>query len=158
MYDANEKLDPSIGKISFKYSQWGYGEDGTYIEVEEEIESHTCSHQELGLTGDKKQARFMPIHKASKSALKQYKDGFLCIEDEQLELYGDWNSDSARTIQISLERCSREAYCKSDEEIDQFLKGTYLMLLNNQIRFDSTNYGTEAIKLESRVRWYSIST
>lgn len=99
----------------------------------------------------------MPIHKASKSALELNKDGFICIEDEQLELYGDFNSDKARTIQISLKRCSGEAYCKTDEEIDQFLKGKYLLLLNNQVRFDQTFYGEESIKMESRIRWISIS-
>ena len=48
----------------------------------------------------------MPIHKASKAALELNKDGFICFEKEQLELYGDYNSDKARTIQISLKRCS----------------------------------------------------
>ena len=99
----------------------------------------------------------MPVHKASKAALELNKDGFICIEEEQLELYGDWNSEKARTIQISLKRCSGQAYCKTDEEIDQFLKGKYLLLLNNQIRFDQTFYGAESIKMESRIRWISIS-
>ena len=78
----------------------------------------------------------MPVHKASKAALEWNKDGFICIDDDQLELFGDWNSEKARTIQISLKRCTGEAYCKNDEEIDHFLKGKYLLLLYNQIRFD----------------------
>ena len=102
MSDETETLDKSIGRLSFKYSKWGYREDGKYFEEEEEIESHTCTHEELGLSGDKSKSRFMPVHKASKAALELNKDGFLCIDDDQLELFGDWNSDKARTIQISL--------------------------------------------------------
>ena len=37
------------------------------------------------------------------------------------------------------------------------MKGKYLLLLNNQIRFDQTFYGAESIKMESRIRWISIS-
>ena len=53
--DEKETLDPSIGKLSFKYSEWGYQEDGKYFEEEGEIENHICTHEELGLTGNQNQ-------------------------------------------------------------------------------------------------------
>ena len=63
------------------------------------------------------------------------------MKKEDLELYGNWNTEKARTIQVVLRRCEGEAYCKTDEEIDDFLRGNFLLLLNNGIRFDSTKYG-----------------
>ena len=38
------------------------------------------------------------------------------------------------------------------------MRGKYLLLLNNQIRFDSHNYHEEAIVMESRIRWITLST
>ena len=75
-----------------------------------------------------------------------------------MELYGDWNSEKARKISVILEKCTGEMHCKSEEEIDEFMRGKYLLLLNNQIRFDSKEYHEDSIKLESRIRWITIST
>ena len=46
-----------------------------------------------------------------------------------------------------------EEFCKTEEEIDDFMRGKYLLLLNNQIRFDSHDYNEDSIKMESRIRW-----
>ena len=32
LYDKTERLDPSIGRLVFRYSQWGYDENGDYTE------------------------------------------------------------------------------------------------------------------------------
>ena len=100
----------------------------------------------------------MPIHERSRSHLELNKDGFICPDRDALELNGDWDSEKARTIQINLKKCQGYEYCKTDEQITQFMKGKYLLLLSNQIRFDSDLYGIESILPESRIMWISIST
>ena len=51
-----------------------------------------------------------------------------------------------------------ETFCKTEEEIDDFMRGKYLLLLNNQIRFDAQEYNEDSIKMESRIRWITLST
>ena len=55
-------LDPALAKMVFFRSEWGYNEDEEFIYKRTELESHVCSEEELGLSGDK--PRFMPIHKS----------------------------------------------------------------------------------------------
>ena len=44
--------------------KWGQNEDGSYYSVKEEIPSHTCSAEELGLT-EGPGTTFFPIHENS---------------------------------------------------------------------------------------------
>ena len=60
----------------------------------------------------------------------------LCIDKEHLELYGDFSSEEARLIDLQLVRCHDQDYCKSEEEIMQWMKNKWLLLLSNRIRFD----------------------
>ena len=71
---------------------------------------------------------------------------------------GSFHSKSARTLQFQLKRCvnstDSEVVCKSDEEITEFMKGKYLLLMSNQIRFEPKVFGEESIITESTVAWY----
>ena len=77
--NTDTTLDPSIGKIVFKAHEWGpIGENGEFFEKYTEIQSHTCTPEELGLKGDS--SRFFPISKDSKDTLDQYNKNFICID------------------------------------------------------------------------------
>ena len=62
-------LDPSIGRIAFLKTNWGYDENNEYYIFSREIESHKCTKEELGLTTRSGASKFMPIHESSKQAL-----------------------------------------------------------------------------------------
>ena len=52
-FDAEREpiMDPTIGSLVFKYIAWGQQDDNGGFGVEiEEIESHYCTPEELGLT------------------------------------------------------------------------------------------------------------
>ena len=132
-------LDRSIGKIVFKANEWGpIGENGEYVEKYTEIPSHNCSPEEIGLKGDS--SKFFPISKDSKGILDQYNKNFICIDPKDMRIYGDFNSDSARRINIQLVKCSGHQYCKSDAEITKALRGKYILLFYNQIYFNNAAY------------------
>ena len=57
--EMEEILDPSYGRIVYKRFGWGIKENGDPWYEFEEIKSHNCSKEELGLEGD--QSNFMPI-------------------------------------------------------------------------------------------------
>ena len=54
-----------------------------------------------------------------------------------MRLNGDFNSGTASMIEIKVEKCHDLDYCKPQDEIDSFFENKYLILMNNQIRFDS---------------------
>ena len=57
---------------------------------------------------------------------------------------------------IQLKKCHNKPYCKSNEEIERFMADKYLLVLNNQIRFDANSYANESIKGESTTGWVKI--
>ena len=61
-------------------------------------------------------------------------------------------------IRVQLMRCEGEDYCKSKEEIDQFLRGKYMLLYMNRIRFQSNSFGEASIIKESLVEFMGISS
>ena len=54
-------------------------------------------------------------------------------------------------------KCRNYEYCKSEEEINEYMRKRYLILLTNQIRFDPNNLGKEAIVKESVIEWFRLS-
>ena len=75
-----------------------------------------------------------------------------------MEIQGNFSSPSARLIDIELVRCENQHYCKSSEEITEYLRNKYFLLMYNQIRFDSEKYKTEAFVHESVTEWIAINT
>ena len=73
-------------------------------------------------------------------------------------LYGDYNTRKARLISIQLIKCTGHTYCKTDEEILEFLRDKWIMLLVNQIRFDSEGFDEATSNPEARVKWIPINT
>ena len=117
---------------------------------------HTCTREELGLDeGDKKFFDTKPEHI---DWIELYQKKFLCFEREALRARGDFHSKSARTLQFQLKRCvnstDSDIVCKSNEEITEFMKGKYMLLMSNQIRFEPKVFGEESIVAESSVAWY----
>ena len=83
----------------------------------------------------------MPVSTASVKALQDLKDNWLCNDDEQSNIFGSYDSDSARMLTINLKRCTGKSYCKSRVVIDQTLKGSFIITLANQVRFDDQSFG-----------------
>ena len=100
---------------------------------------------------------FMPIHETSLQYMKMYKKKFLCVNKNDLEIYGSYDSKKGKRLQVYLNKCLGKDYCRSDEEIQQFFRYKFLLLLKNQIRFDSEKIGSESITLESRADWNRVT-
>lgn len=137
-------LLPEYAEIKFAYAAWSVKDDNIEYDGLHFIQSHPCTDAELGLEGTG-HAEFMPIQERSLAYVNLYKRKLLCIERHELEIFGSFNSVRAQNLVVTLERCHGKPYCKSDAEIDDFLKGKYLMLLKNRIRFDSAQYSKDAI-------------
>ena len=141
-----EPLDEAIASWDISSFEWAPNDDGR-IEVNTQIiNSHICSEEELGLVeGDSK---FFPIAESSLEAVAINQRGMVCLDESDIHIRSDKNSVSGRVLLVNLKRCAGKDYCKSEEEIDAFFaNGRYLLLLANEIKFDSTKYSEESIVL-----------
>ena len=66
-------------------------------------------------------------------------------------IYGDFSAQKARQLNIQLRRCRGHSYCESDANINEFFKSKYLLILMNQVRFNSKEYDDEVTVEESRM-------
>ena len=69
-----------------------------------------------------------------------------CIKDDKVELMGDYQSGHAKLLQFYFERCKDEPntpeadkVCKKDAEIDNWLRGRYMIFLENVTTFEKDN-------------------
>ena len=70
---------------------------------------------------------------------------------------GDYNSNSAQMLLVTFNRCHDRDDCKSKEDIDEFIRGKYLVVMQNSVRFDSVLLAKNAIVKESILTWFPIS-
>ena len=152
-------LDPEYGYIYARANQWGLDEDGKFKSQKIPIPMHTCTREELGL--DEGEQTFFNVKPDHRDWIDLYQQKFLCFDTEMMRARGSFHSKSARTLQFQLKRCvnstDSDVVCKPDEEITEFMKGKYMLLLSNQIRFNPRVFGEESIVAESSVGWYRLS-
>ena len=88
----------------------------------------------------------MPIKGDTKKNVELYQKKFVCIDKEDLRLWGDFESDFARQFNIDIVKCNGSQSCKNDTEIEEYFKGKYLLILTNQVLFNNANYGQSAVE------------
>jgi len=164
-YDDNTEpiLEESLGRVVFSKWHWGARENGTTFSSKEEIPSQYCSREELGLENakDDQPNVFYPIAKRYEHDFDTHAKKFRCISADDMLLNGDYNSVTASLIDIKVEKCHDKDYCKTQEEIDDFFErkywgsteGNYIIMLTNQVRFDTEKFHQESIVKESVLKW-----
>ena len=81
---------------------------------------HNCTKQELGVESDQQsRAKFLPIRKENRELVNFHSKKFKCVDEEDLYMYGDYNSDKASLFNIQLVKCKNETRsdCKSEHQI-----------------------------------------
>lgn len=72
-------------------------------------------------------------------------------------MFGSYDSDEARILQIRLNRCTGSD-CASETTINNYFKGMMVGIFANRIRFDSEYFSEESVKQESEFYWNPVST
>ena len=159
-YDSEREpiLIPQIGEIVINQYKWGFNEDGSVFSARVPLQDHECTKDELNLSDDAEDPKFFKPHPLSKPTIELYQKKFRCLDTSDLDIYGDFNTPKATLLNIQLKKCSGRDDCLPDSKIEEFLQNKYLLLVMNQVRFDSENYGEEAIIKESKVKWLTINT
>ena len=118
-YDSDPEIveDLDYGEVKATFRSWGADIDGAQAD-DNALKTHPCTEEELGLTGSN--PAFWPLHEKSAGDVKLRQKKFKCT-DERIEIYGDYNSDKARRLEIQFEKCDNKTReggtCKSEAEI-----------------------------------------
>lgn len=168
-----DELTPDIGKLELRAIEWGTHEDGEYYYTEDLVETHMCTEEELGLTGES--SDFYPVIDGAGEELEYMVGRFRCLDREDMHINGHYNADNARMLYIFLKRCINEddddhhrrvlkgdkeekIVCADDETIKNYFAGSYIDLMSNRIRFDYRMFGEESLIKESTLVWTAVQT
>ena len=101
-----------------------------------------------------------PIQESMINELKTFKNKFRCADNPErdLELWGDFNSQKTQQLAIRFRRCTGKDYCKSEEEVRDWLRRKYIVILYNQVRFDTEQYFENSRVEESRIKYIQINS
>ena len=77
-FSEDQMIDPLYGRVRILQSAWYFQEEsGDMMETHEEIETHRCTLEELGLSGN--DSKFMPINEQQLSLLVIGARSTLCV-------------------------------------------------------------------------------
>ena len=71
------------------------------------------------------------MYERSLAEVDIYRNKFKCIDEENLVIWGDYNSAKAMQLAVKFHMCEGKDYCKTREEIRDWISGKYIVLLYN---------------------------
>ena len=80
-----------------------------------------------------------------------FRKSFCLDEPSKLNLKGGWDGENRDVLWVSIFRCENKDYCKSKEEIDQFIDSHYIELIYNQQTYIPTIYNEKEKVVQNRV-------
>ena len=92
--------------------------------------------------------------------VKIHRKKFKCIDKKDTVIWGDYASPSGQSIAVRFRMCEGGPSngCETEEDIKNWLKPKFIVLLHNQRRFDNEGfYGEEAVE-ESMLIFIPVST
>mmetsp|Transcript_10769 Transcript_10769/g.13475 ORF Transcript_10769/g.13475 Transcript_10769/m.13475 type:complete len:260 (+) Transcript_10769:65-844(+) len=157
-YDSNTEIieKPEYGELLIEHYGWGNADDG-YSYGSHALNNHYCTDEDLGFERTD-QTVIYPIFERSIPEVQIYKKKFKCINKESLTIWGDYNSAKAMQLSVKFHMCSGHSYCKSKDEIREWISGLYIVLLYNNIRFKSESYFDESMVREARLLYIPVSS
>ena len=153
------RYEPEYGVLKLVLKEYGHGTTGTTFT---EFETRPCNEEELGLGShgytDPKSKFYQMTADHDVWFLSFYKK--LQCTDVPLDVSGNFNSNSIRHLQIHLVKCdsSIRGDCKSDEEITEWLRRKFIIVMTNNERFDSTVYTDDRVVRESLFYWHPVKS
>ena len=109
------------------------------------------------MEGTKPESGFYPTYPSSSVDLARHAKYLKCVR-EPYGLVGNFDTATGSNLMVIFEKCDRtKRTCKSEEQIEAWMKYKYIFTLENQKKFVSYKFGEEAMKLNSYGNYYSLS-
>ena len=157
-FEPMYEIDPAYGDLKLFSKSWNYEEYLGWRELEWEF----CPQDYFQYGSHRSdQPRFYETFSTIQD-MEMYSTSLRCIKnlDKDSVIWGNFNTGNATAVLVMFEKCDSEKnqiVCKSEEEINQWLKGRYIIVLENQKKFQSYKFGNERFKESAEVKWYPLN-
>ena len=130
-YDSNRTVteDERYGELLIEHYGWG-NSHLNYSYGTTELENRWCTDEDLGIKKGPK-TRMFDINDRLEGDFNTYRNKFKCIDEDNLVIWGNYNSGMAMQLAVKFHMCSGHEYCKTKDEIRDWLSGKYIVLLFN---------------------------
>ena len=158
--NPNESIqdEADYGETKAFYKIWG---DSDTPEVRyEEIKTRPCTKAELQLDELTTSTKFWPYHQTALPDIDRFSKKFQCF-DENLKVFGTYNSMKAQNLAIQYTKCdvTKRLTCKTEEQINAFMRQKFILTLQNEQRFDLDEYKHDKkIVKESVLKYHPLSS
>jgi hypothetical protein len=129
----------------------------TYNDVEE-IPIRPCTLQDFGIDANNETKQ--QFFKADIGKVEEFKRKINILQcmTEPVNLVGNWNTESAKVLEFYFEKCDSEKRetCKSEEEVQEWMKDKYLILAYNRQLFMTDKFGEKRFKKNSYLDWLPV--
>jgi len=129
----------------------------TYNDVEE-IPIRPCTLQDFGI--DSNNETKQQFFKADIGKVEEFKRKINILQcmTEPVNLVGNWNTETAKVLEFYFEKCDSEKRetCKSEEEVQEWMKDKYLILAYNRQLFMTDKFGEKRFKKNSYLDWLPV--
>ena len=129
-YDDSTEVveDPTLGTLDIKLYGWG-NTDSAFDAGYTDLKTHTCSEEELALSGDNP----FRANRRSMEVIRTKQKSFKCYDPSDVGIWGDYNSAKAQQLVVQFHACESDdpGYCKSESEITEYMRGKYILLVFN---------------------------
>ena len=90
-FDSNTEIieKPEMGELIIEHYGWGY--ENTIGSTSFNLDYHYCTDEELGIEPGPNTI-MSPMYEGSLAEFNTYRKKFKCIDNEQLNIWGDYNS------------------------------------------------------------------
>ena len=84
-----------------------------------------------------------------------YQKKFICLKQEDLVLWGDFASEESRQFNIDFVKCNTTEHddCKTDKQVEEYVRDKYLLILSNQVKFVNSQYGEKSVVPRTNLQW-----
>lgn len=129
----------------------------TYNDVEE-IPIRPCTLQDFGIDANNETKQ--QFFKADIGKVEEFKRKINILQcmTEPVNLVGNWNTETAKVLEFYFEKCDSEKRetCKSEEEVQEWMKDKYLILAYNRQLFMTDKFGEKRFKKNSYLDWLPV--
>ena len=130
--DKNPIEDPTIATLKFELKSWNILDETKGAVQWKLLKTKMCEDADFNtLDNANPDSKFLPLAEQAVPVIDIYGSKMKCLDEEELELFGNFDTNSGANLLVTLEKCDRTLRndCKDDAIIDAWLKYKYIVIL-----------------------------
>ena len=112
----------------------------------------------------KVESNFFKPHESGINDLTFYHKKMKCLDMNNIEVQGDYNSPTARSFVLTFVKCNNQTYegpgfCRPESEIKKWIQRKFILVNQNNKRFSTREYSYDKkVTQEARLEWIPLNS